>query len=92
MKAETQGPAPQNAARTLSFLGQTVLAELVWDDVPRSLWRCYHIMGVVVPLEGIYEAGHFLVMDALEGGRFPEELFWVDIHSITTLERRTLED
>ena len=92
MKVRTQGRVELDSAQALSFLGHTVLARLARDDEPGAFWRCYHIVGVVVPVEGIYEAGHFLVMDALEGGRFPEEVFWCDIHSLKTLDQRRLGD
>ncbi|WP_271408808.1 hypothetical protein [Pseudomonas sp. Q1-7] len=92
MKERTQERVELNTSRALSFLGHTVLAELAWDDEPRSLWNCYHIVGVVLPVEGIYEAGYFLVMNALEEECFLDELFWSDIHSMKTLERRRLKD
>ncbi|MFZ6049392.1 hypothetical protein ACFW0H_25125 [Pseudomonas sp. CR3202] len=80
-----------DAATALSCLGQTVLMELVWEGDPESLWGCYHIVGVVVPVEGIYDHGHFLVLSALSPEPFPSEVFWTNIRSMTTLHQRSLE-
>ena len=39
----SQSPA-LNTATALSYLGQTVLVELVWDDEPESFWQCMHVV------------------------------------------------
>ncbi|WP_044874040.1 hypothetical protein [Pseudomonas sp. LFM046] len=80
-----------DAATALSCLGQTVLMELVWDEDPESLWGCFHIVGVVMPVEGIYDHGHFLVLSAVSPEPFPTEVFWSNIRSMTTLQQRPLE-
>jgi hypothetical protein len=80
-----------NAATATALIGQTVMAELILEDEPESLWRCFHIVGVVVPVEGLVQDGHFLVLNALQPERFLSEVYWSDIHSLTTLHRRPLE-
>ena len=77
-----------NAANAASYIGQTVLAELILQDEPESLWRCFHIVGLVAPLEGLIEEGHFLVLNALRPERFPDEIFWCDIHTLTPIHQR----
>lgn len=79
-----------NAATAMSLIGQTVMVELILQDEPEVLCRCFHIVGVVVPLEGLVEEGHFLVLNGLQPERFPSEVYWSDIHSLTTLHRRPL--
>lgn len=81
---------PLNTARALANLGQTVVMELHWEEVPHPLFCCYHIVGVVVPLEGICEEGYFLVKNALAPGPFPDELFWSNILRMKVLVQRTL--
>lgn len=80
-----------DAAAALSCLGQTVLMELVWEGDPQTLWGYYHIVGVVMPVEGIYDHGHFLVLSAVSLEPFPTEVFWSNIRSMTTLHQRSLE-
>ncbi|MCY1373509.1 hypothetical protein D9M69_607910 [compost metagenome] len=65
--------------------------EMVWDEHPGALWGCFHIVGVVMPLEGIYDHGHFMVLSGLSPEPFPNEVFWSNIHSMTTLQRRPLK-
>ncbi|BAU76100.1 hypothetical protein [Metapseudomonas furukawaii] len=79
-----------NATQAMGLIGQTVMMELVWEQDPEPLWRCFHIVGVVVPLEGLVEEGHFLVLNALHEERFPNEVFWSNIRTLTTLHRRPL--
>ncbi|MGQ7817114.1 hypothetical protein ACUTAH_15840 [Metapseudomonas furukawaii] len=71
-----------DSATALSCLGQTVLMELGWDEDPESVWRCLHVLGVVLPKEGIYEHGHFVVVNALDPKAFPHEVFWAYIRSL----------
>ncbi|MCY1292210.1 hypothetical protein D9M69_538870 [compost metagenome] len=84
-------PAPAlNAVTATSLIGQTVMVELVWEQDPKTIWRRFHIVGVVMPLEGLVEEGHFLVLSALQPERFPHEVFWSNIRTLTTLHRRPL--
>ncbi|MDN4144845.1 hypothetical protein [Pseudomonas solani] len=81
---------PVDTRTALVNLGQTVVMELHWEEVPHPLFCCYHIVGVVVPVEGICEEGYFLVKNALAPGPFPDELFWSDIRRMKVLVQRTL--
>ncbi|MCY1357855.1 hypothetical protein D9M68_773160 [compost metagenome] len=85
MSSPCPAVTPSNAA---SYIGQTVLAELILQDEPESLWRCFHIVGFVAPLEGLIEEGHFLVLNALSPERFPDEIFWCDIHTLKPIHQR----
>lgn len=77
-------------ATAASLIGQTALVELVMEGDPEPLWRCFHIVGVVMPLEGLIQEGHYLVLNALQEEQFPSEIFWSDIRTLTTLHRRPL--
>lgn len=79
---------PVDTRTALANLGQTVVMELHWEEVPHPLFCCYHIVGVVVPVEGVCEEGYFLVKDALAPGPFPDELFWSDIRRMKVLVQR----
>ncbi|MGC8102746.1 hypothetical protein A7D27_26620 [Pseudomonas sp. 1D4] len=74
-----------NAAAALDYLGQTVVMELRWAAESTSTWGIYHVLGLVVPMAGVYESGHFLVMDAVNGGDFPDEIFWDTIRTLLPL-------
>jgi hypothetical protein len=75
-----------------SFLGKSVLMELVfWDTGPEVLWRFFHIVGVVLPLEGVNEQGYFLTMDFNGRSRFPDEVFFSDIRTIRVVPYRDAE-
>ncbi len=87
----TSQPLALNAGIATSLIGQTVMMELVWEQDPEPLWRCFHIVGVVVPLEGLVKEGHFMVLNALQEDQFPSEIFWSDIRTLTTLHRRPVE-
>ncbi|MFG5863090.1 hypothetical protein [Metapseudomonas sp. CR1201] len=87
----TSQPLALNAATATSLIGQTVMMELVLEDEPESLWRCFHIVGLVAPIPGLVKEGHFLCFNALQEEQFPNEIFWSDIRTLTTLHRRPLE-
>ncbi|MCP1620141.1 MULTISPECIES: hypothetical protein [Pseudomonadaceae] len=80
-----QAPRVPDAAAAFDYLGQTVVMELRWDDQPESIWRIYHVLGLVAPMAGVYETGHFLVLDAVNGGDFPDEIFWDTIRTLLPL-------
>ncbi|WP_271409370.1 hypothetical protein [Pseudomonas sp. Q1-7] len=77
-----------NTPTALSLLGRTAMVELVWDDDPRPLWVCVHILGVVLRLDGVYEHPHFLTMDVHELEPFPNEMFWTNIRRLYPLRWR----
>ncbi|WJN58674.1 hypothetical protein [Pseudomonas sp. SO81] len=84
----TSTPVALDAASALPYLGQFVLIELRWDDEPESHWICAHIVGLVLPVTGIYEQSYFLAFNAAEDSRFPNEVFFSDIHTIRAIRHR----
>ncbi len=73
-----------------ALIGRTAWIELNWPDVPEPTLTCVHIVGVVMALEGVYDAPHFLTFKYKGSEMFPEELFWSDIralHPVRTVKR-----
>lgn len=69
----------------LSFLPSTVWVEVFLDDPDDGRfhrWSCVRIVGVVLPLPGVYEHGHFLGFDLFNPDLYPCEYMWSDIVSI----------
>lgn len=83
-------PCAFNAAQAMGLIGQTVMVEQVWEQDPEPIWHCFHIVGVVLPIEGLVEEGYFLVLNALQGARYPHEVFWSSIRTLRILRRRKL--
>lgn len=65
----------------IGYIGQTVLVELIWEGDPEPIWRFKHIVGVVVPVQGVNEVGYFLTMPFEGGHEYPLE---VHFHLIQT--------
>ncbi|WP_312381131.1 hypothetical protein [Stutzerimonas balearica] len=78
----------QDAAKALSYFGETVLVELAWDDDRETLWRCYHIVGVVLPVPGVYEHGYFLTMPFADSLDFPAEIYFDSIRTLRPMRQR----
>ncbi|ARS47960.1 hypothetical protein PSMEN_06000 [Ectopseudomonas mendocina] len=72
----------------IGYIGQTVLVELRWDDDNEMLWRCYHIVGVVLPVQGVFEDGYFLVMPFDIGNDMPQEVYFDSINTIRGISDR----
>jgi hypothetical protein len=77
-----------DAATAVTYIGQTVLLELRWDDEPDSYWRLSHIVGAVLPMEGIYDQAYFLVLHINNESPFPTEIFLGDIRTIRAIRHR----
>ena len=77
-----------DAATALGYIGQAVLVELVWDDDPEAIWRFKHIVGVVLPVEGVYEDGYFLTVPFNDSTDFPTEIFFNTIRTIRAMRYR----
>ncbi|MFZ5957109.1 hypothetical protein ACOXVJ_06275 [Pseudomonas knackmussii] len=73
-----------DTANALSLLGKNVQVELHWSEDPRPLIYRVRIVGVALTLED--EQPYFLTRDPAEPQRFPDELFWNDIQSLSVLE------
>lgn len=72
----------------VSYLGKTVLFELSFEDDDEGIveiWRCVHVVGVVLELQGVYPHPHFLCFDLPEPGGFPSEVFWSDVKTSRVL-------
>ncbi|CAE6902124.1 conserved protein of unknown function [Ectopseudomonas oleovorans] len=72
----------------IGFIGQTVIVELRWDGDDEMLWRCYHIVGVVLPVPGIFEHGYFLIMPFDGSEDLPLEVYFDSINAIQTIRDR----
>lgn len=77
-----------NASNAASFIGQTVLMELVWEQDPEPIWRCFHVLGFVLPMEGVFEHGYLLTMDLDGKSRYPDETFFSSIRTIRAIRHR----
>lgn len=75
-----------DVTEAVSYLGKTVLIELVWDDDPEPLWRIVRIAGVVLSLEGVYDHPHFMVFSVSRPQTYPCEMFWSDIRTIKVIK------
>jgi hypothetical protein len=73
-------------AEAVGLIGSYVLVEMVCDSDSATDQYCMQLVGVVPPLAGVIDLPYFLAMDLLGHSKFPEELFWRNIHRITTLE------
>jgi len=78
----------QDATKALGYLGETVLVELAWDDDRETLWRCYHIVGVVLPVPGVYAHGYFLTMPFADSLDFPAEIYFDSIRTLRLMRQR----
>jgi len=72
----------------IGYIGQTVLVELSWEDDNEMLWRCYHVVGVVLPVPGVFEDGYFLVMPFDIGNDMPQEVYFDSINTIRAVRDR----
>ncbi len=78
----------QDAAKALGYIGQTVLVELRWEDDNEMLWRCYHIVGAVLPVPGVFDAGYFLTAPFSGNFDFPDEIYFDSIRTIQPMRQR----
>ncbi|GAD64079.1 hypothetical protein [Aquipseudomonas alcaligenes] len=77
------------AANAAQYMGATVLVEMIWYQDPEPLWRCFHIVGMALPMEGVYhEAGYFLTMPLDGKADFPTELCFYNIRTIRAIRHR----
>ncbi|QLF92797.1 hypothetical protein HW090_06160 [Pseudomonas sp. ABC1] len=77
-----------NASNAMDYVGQTVLVEQVWDDVPKPFWSCLHIVGVVLPISGVYENSYFMTLRLGGLDKYPNELFFACIRTIRVMRYR----
>ena len=84
----TSQHAVVDASTAQDYIGQTVLVELHWDDEPESYWYCLHIVGVMLPVEGVYEHGCFTTLELNAQDEFPNEVFFSNIRTIRVMRHR----
>ncbi|MBJ7548814.1 hypothetical protein JHC42_18430 [Pseudomonas sp. OA3] len=84
----TSNSSPVNASNAAQYVGQTALVELAWDDEPEPLWLFLHIVGVVLPFEGVYDQAYFMTLEMNDPGQFPNEVFFSDIRTIRAMRHR----
>lgn len=78
-----------DVTEAVSYLGKTVLIELVWDEDPEPLWCIVRIAGVVLSLEGVYEHPHFMVFSVARPQTYPDEMLWSDIRTIKVIKPKS---
>ncbi len=72
----------------LTYVGQTVLVELRWDEEPESFWQCMHILGVVLPMEGVCDLAYFMGLNVSSQLDHPNEVYFSDICTIRVMRHR----
>lgn len=77
-----------DAATALGYIGQTVLLELMWEGDEETFWQCMHIVGVVLPVEGVQDEAYFLGMGIASSIRHANEIYFEDICSIRAMRYR----
>ena len=77
-----------DATTAVGYIGQTVLMELMWEGDTESFWQCMHIVGVVLPVEGVQEQAYFLGMGIASNKRHANEIYFEDICNIRAMRYR----
>lgn len=77
-----------DAQTALAYVGQTVLVELRWDEEPDSFWQCMHILGVVLPMEGVCDLAYFMGLNVSSQLDHPNEVYFSDICTIRVMRHR----
>lgn len=77
-----------DAQSALAYVGQTVLVELRWDEEPESFWQCMHILGVVLPMEGVCDLAYFMGLNVSSQLDHPNEVYFSDICTIRVMRHR----
>ena len=77
-----------DAATAFGYVGKTVLVELYWDDEPQTVWHCLHIVGVMLPVDGVYPHGCFMTLELNGEDQFPNEVFFSNIRTIRAMRHR----
>jgi hypothetical protein len=74
--------AAVDASMALNYMGKTVLMELAWECDSETVWRLMQIVGVVLPYEGTFPHGHFLIVPLSNKTKYPDEVFFSSIRTI----------
>lgn len=81
-------PVALDASSAMAYIGQTVLMELQWDTEPEPLWLLMHIVGVVLPIEGICSHACFMAVDFASGETYPDRVFFSQVRTIRAIRHR----
>jgi hypothetical protein len=84
-------PSPSlspDAATAISYIGKTALMELRWDDEPESVFQVMHVVGVVLPMEGICDHACFMAVYFDTTDPYPERVFFHEIRNIWAVLHR----
>lgn len=81
-------PFQLDPVTAVGFLGHTVLMELYWEDEGERRWRCYHVIGLVLPVPGVFEDGYFLTMPFEGGHEHPLEVHFHLIQAARVIHGR----
>lgn len=77
-----------NVTEALSYLGRTVLVDTYCHEDGESIRSLVNVVGVVIPVAGVYEHPHFMVINVSEPQSYPDELFWDRIIFIRPMANR----
>ncbi|MGB4072503.1 hypothetical protein [Pseudomonas sp.] len=77
-----------DAATAVSYIGKTALMELRWDDEPESMWQLMHIVGVVLPMEGVCDHSCFMAVYYGTSDPYPERVFFHEIRTLRAMQHR----
>jgi len=81
-------PISLDAATAVSYIGQTALMELRWDDEPEPMWQLMHIVGVVLPMEGVCDHSCFMAVYYGTDDPYPERVFFHEIRTLRAIRHR----
>lgn len=81
-------PISLDADTAVSYIGKTALMELRWEAEPESSWQLMHIVGVVLPMEGVYEHACFMAVYFDTTDPYPERVFFTEIRTIRAMRHR----
>lgn len=81
-------PIALDNSTALAFVGQAALIEQGWEQEPESFWQCMHIVGVVLPKEGVCAHGYFMAIAVSAELPHACEVYFSDIRTIRAIRHR----
>jgi hypothetical protein len=83
-----KSPVQFDTSTAMAYVGQAVLMELYMDEDEPPYWCCKHIVGLVLPKDGVWDFPYFMTMSLTPDGRTPFEVPFNDILSIRVMQHR----
>lgn len=77
-----------DASTACSYIGRTVEMEVSFPEDPDPYWISVHVVGVVMPMEGVWKHGFFMVIDTGSDDPYPDETFFCHVRSIRAIGHR----